>query len=178
MRYHDGELEDEPAREVERQLATDPEACRVLEALSGLGDAVRAAEHRPGIGPDLADQVMQRISADRARSGSRLWRRTVPVATAALAAAAAVGLWLSTGKDAERPPDAVSSLVVPSSQQPTLPEPVAAVLALDNGPAVAIENVEFGERTGTIFMVPGNEQETAVVWLSDDPGGASGMEHL
>ena len=62
-----------------------------------------------------------------------------------------------------------------------MPAPVeleSAALAADNGPVVAIENVEFGEGTGAIFMVPGAEQETTVVWLSDDRDSSSGMEHL
>jgi len=35
-------------------------------------------------------------------------------------------------------------------------------------PAVAIEAVDFGSRTGTVFLVEAGETQTAVVWLSDD----------
>lgn len=189
MRYFDGELDADEAREVEAFLESSPEAKLSLLAWDRVGDAVRAIGEDAGApGVDIADAVMSRIgqpskvagaSAARARA-SRRWMAAVPAIGLSIAAAAAIALYL-------RPPVTSPSAVgMPSvareaSEAPTAgveTSPSAFAAAAETGSGAAIESVDFGAIAGTIFMVPNGqspeESETPVVWLMDDADSDEG----
>ncbi|MCE7888933.1 MAG: hypothetical protein DYH12_04375, partial [Sorangiineae bacterium PRO1] len=88
---------------------------------------------------------------------------------------AAAALWLSTP-----PPEPSAPLPVAAPVKPSLPAeatsatpaPVAELTDEDVDPAATIEAVDFGNRGGSIFMVPAGAESTPVVWLVDEPAGA------
>lgn len=180
MAYYDGELTAAEAEAVEQQLQSDAQAQAVLAGLSQVGDFVRAAEaERLGAADGIADGVMARIEREVPRAAPRDPKRSRRftlgvVAPVALAAAAAGVLWISGNKSdgTARAPVAQPTLSAPAAALAPAPEPTVAALqapAADQAPAISIESVEFGPRTGSIFMIPAGEAETPVVWLLDEP---------
>ena len=105
--YADGELDPEQAREVERQLATDPEARRSVELFQSTASLLRAAcgEH----GYASATVALPASNVTPLRRRSLVGRRDAWIGAAALAACAvgfAGGMtW------AGRPPDARQALL-------------------------------------------------------------------
>jgi anti-sigma factor RsiW len=171
MRLHDGELSDPEVRELERRLASDPQASSVLEGLHQIGDVVRAlASERSAAADGIADSVLARIEAEPCGSPPMSRpipirsRWTLPAVAATLAAAAALFVWLG------RAPDPVESAPVATLQPRPALEPSAAAPVSDEdiAPAVEIETVDFGSHNGAIFMVSAGSESTPVVWLNDD----------
>ncbi len=174
MHYHDGELEPLAARQVERRLAWDAEQRCYLAALETIGDGVRDAVRQATPAIDLTEQIMARVSSERASAEepswgrtrllvpSPSWRRKITLAlgvglgsTAALAAGAL--FWLSVGM----PSDSEAEVTM-----------TARALELELPPAsdasgVAIESVDFGMGGGSIFMVQAGQTPTPVVWLTE-----------
>jgi anti-sigma factor RsiW len=200
MELYDGELSPAEVAELESALAADSEAQRVLAAFAEVGRGVRAAEaEREFASEGLTDAIMARVRNERAAdkprdanmAGVRDERaadkptvvplRSVPrrrgavVVSLTLAAAAGALMWVSRPEQA---PTAHSVQPVPSAfQRPSAaiePAEATADAPVDPGPQVAIESVDFGGHTGTIFMVPAGERDTTpVVWLSDEPEAAA-----
>jgi negative regulator of sigma E activity len=189
MRYFDGELPEAEARDVEATLASDAEACRVLEGLEQIGAVVRGvALDRAEAPGDLADRILERIEVEQAEpapapGGSPAvvvrparWQRVVPAIAGALAVAASIALVVELTR--EQTPSAPSGQAVraPASglgtpaapANPTL-EPETPVAEADVTPAVSIETVDFGGHQGTIFMLQEGAASTPVVWLVDEP---------
>ncbi len=149
MLFHDGELEPERAREVRVARLVEPAVSARLEALSELGDAVRTWAKQAGI--DAAEARRHRV---RQRARRRAFGACALVALSALAAPAFVSQGRAGADNASR----VS----------LRGEPLIA-----SGP-VAVETVDFGARPGVVFRVAaGDRDETTVVWLPDEPGGAT-----
>lgn len=134
----------------------------------------------PGPGPRAAGRqlVAPRVAAPR-------W---IAVGGAlALAAAVMLAVGLGVKRGAGTIPSAAVALapsVGPSAGAARAPGSVAAVGAADlepsEPPGVAIEMVDFGARSGTIFMVTsGEDSTTPVVWLVDEaPEGGARVEPL
>jgi hypothetical protein len=187
MRLHDGELSEEEAAELERELSESE--LRVLDGLEDLGERIRVANGHESL--DLADSIMARLDEPTEVAESvkpapvrELRPRSNGVWVAgglALAAAAVVAFWF-TNRSHEAP--TVAQKPAPSVTPAPAPEPLAkeavAELALPEdeamAPAASIQAVDFGNRNGTIFMVPSGEETTPVVWLADD--SPSRMEPL
>jgi anti-sigma factor RsiW len=176
MRYHDGDLPPERAREVERAIEHDEAARERLAALRQLGALTRLwAEERSAAGGDIARGVMDRIAReDRAAEVARrrVLHRAVP-AGASLLAAAAVALFVAFDRPRAHT-DSVQTLASSQARGPVATESAAPRVAelppaAVAGPAVAIEAVDFGESHGSIFVVSSERGDVPVVWLSDGP---------
>jgi len=200
MKLADGELEPDVAERLSEEL-TDEELA-LLDGVEQVGDFVRAlADHQAGAADDIADQVMAKIDEEGGRpalreiqGGANRETTAVPepgerrsqvlfISGVVLAAAAAVLLWVSFHGESQAPsrvataPTAVVPVATPS---PVVGEGAPAVQVAQEdeaAPAASIEAVDFGNRAGTIFMVPAGEETTPVVWLVDDAPGAR-MEPL
>jgi anti-sigma factor RsiW len=168
QRYYDGELPVKQAQAVQKLVEHSPEAQRRLRELSRLGDLVRMAAVEAASSLD-ANALFSRIEAgigEQKRLGfgehlrviSAEWREhrrgmLVPMLGAAAAAAAALAIVL-VPRHAEEP--GVGS-------RPVTP---------DLGGLVAhgtrVENVDFGNNTGTVFEIDNEGVAAAVVWIADD----------
>jgi anti-sigma factor RsiW len=149
MRFHDGELDPESARRVRATLLADGAVARRLDALSQLGDFVRAfALVRSD---ELARERLQRERA-------RVARRAGRAVSLGLCAVALGALWLRVTPPATH----VARAPVVTGQ---------AVFGFDApaAPGVSVESVDFGERDVTIFLVSAPAAtDTTVVWLGDE----------
>ena len=101
--YLDGELSAEQARELEQELATDPEARAELHRLRGVRNALTSVEH-PDFEPGQRRVWM--MLENRLQLRPPLWRRRISVpypaaAAAALAVLVLAGLlaWFAAGVD-------------------------------------------------------------------------------
>ena len=183
MRYFDGEVEGDEAREIEAWLETSPRGRLLLLGYGRIGDAVRAIGEDLGTGgADVADAVMSRIGEPvkleanapvKPRGRLRRWTAAVPAIGLAVAAAAAVALYLRPPTVPSHTASATSVARVLSGNASSVIEtaPPAAVAAVPEAGAT-IEAVDFGGIAGSIFMVPSDQSpddtETPVVWLMDD----------
>jgi hypothetical protein len=162
QRYYDGDLSLTEERSVRDELAQNPSARRRLDELSQLSELMRAPVLEAA-GKLNSDALFARIEADiRTQQalgfGERLrllgseWfehkRGVVLPAAASLAAAAAV----------------LTILLVP--REGRSPDQPAMVLQEVHG--TRVENVDFGQSTGTVFEVESQGVTAAVVWISDD----------
>jgi len=174
-RYFDGELAAGPANEV----AAHVERCEVcaaeLRGLRQLRRLVTLAAEEGGrevdfgalfarIERDVKSQpragLMERVAFGM-RQSSRTQQIFVPVAAAALAAAAAVLLFVRPG-------------VQPPVEQgrPSQPEARISTPVPPSEPNSEVEQVDFGEKTGTVFEVAlADGVSTEVVWIDDDEQG-------
>lgn len=183
MRFHDGELSEAEALEVEAALEARAELLEELEAYSQLGNFVRAAsEHaRAESAPsfDISESVMAAIAPAPPRPLARvhsLWPRVA--GWVSLGAAVAAGSLLvirswsaphasTRGSAHDHAALAVSGSAAPSSAS-ALQAPAEEEASEQNlGPAT-IETVDFGSNTGTVFVVSTDSSETPVVWMPDD----------
>jgi hypothetical protein len=194
MQHYDAELTPEEAELFEahlREAGLDARARSVEAGLDQLGDIVRAlagAEEQAAaaVADKIADQVLSQLSAtDQAdsraaqretvtRRGSPLWAWSAGVG-GITALAAAVLLFVWSGIESRDPGSAsgvgVAATGPIASYAPEEVAPTQSALAarIDLEPGVAIEMVDFGARSGTIFMVPsGEDAPTPVVWLVDE----------
>jgi len=171
MRWHDGETSDDERELVEQLLAQDL-AREQLASFELVGELVREADAARVQHLDLTEQVMARVLEASASKGAEkprannvraLPRRALAVVGVALALAAGIALVVS-----ER-----SSKLVASDQD--LAAPIAAISAPEPDPpgeSVAIERVDFGNEQGAIFLVPGVDERTVVIWTMDDTADA------
>jgi len=169
MLLHDGELDEREAEEVRALLAQDPGARALFEQLGWVSSAVRESATRAPASDDLVDGVMARIALEQeparlvpAAPVARLHRpgRPLAVVSAALALAAGLALLVTRGP---RPQSLASQVDVAA--------PAGAISAPEPDPpeqSVAIERVDFGGSQGAIFLVPGSDDRTLVIWTLDD----------
>lgn len=183
MQLHDGELSAAEAATLERALADDPVASAELEGLAQLGGFLRQFGELQGeAAGDLTAAVMERLEREGPRSavssrrpsalGPRVPWRGIAAVVGGLAFAATVAmLWSPAAVAPVREPVAVASLpLLPAG--PTVSSPTA----LEPGPEVTIEAVDFGTGNGTIFMVSSGEAGvTPVVWVMDQPPPPKGQ---
>lgn len=146
MAFHDGELDAEAAQRVRVAKLADRSVSARLEALEQLGEFVR-------VWASTGQRVVERSPTPKKRRSAR------PLAVAA----ALFGLALLVPDRAPRGEASPSASVVPG-------ETAAAHPAAHRfEPAVAVENVDFGSRPGTVFLVESALSETTVVWLNEGP---------
>lgn len=155
MRFHDGELDAEATRRVRATALADGAVARRLDALSQLGDFVRA----------FALVRSEELARERLRREKlRAARRAARAVSLALCAVALGALWLRAV-----PPTDDAAFGPASGSAPVFgfDEPAA--------PAVRVESVDFGDRDGAIFLVSAPaaaNTDTTVVWLGEDlPAG-------
>jgi hypothetical protein len=142
MLYTDGELDEERARRVRVARLTELEVGARLEGIEQVGSFVRAWAAKAGVDPRA-----ERRRAERAAARRRL------VGTVAAAVVALVAV------TEPRAPSGVREVALASPSRD---------FAASQGPAVAIELVDFGSHPGTVFVVEAGGSTTPVVWLADD----------
>ncbi|MFZ5892205.1 MAG: anti-sigma factor family protein [Myxococcota bacterium] len=167
MLLYDGELSEREAEEARALIAADPSAAALFEQLAVVGENVREAALRAPLSSDLVDAVMARVELDApvvlepVRPVTRLRpKRALAFVSGALALAAGLALLVSRG-------------VGPQSlaKRAEVAAPVAAMSAPEPEPpeqSVAIERVDFGGSQGAVFVVPGPDDRTLVIWTLDD----------
>ena len=185
MRYHDAEVSEAEAREVEAALDQEPALLEELEAYAELGHFVRAAsDSRAAQSFDISDSVMAAIEPRprvEARPVARVHSLLPRIATwVSLGAAIAAGSVL-VARSWSAPPSHVGPrgaragepVLVSPSAAPDLsaaPELAAALQAEEEPklPPATIESVDFGGNNGSVFVVSTDSSETPVVWMPDD----------
>jgi hypothetical protein len=188
MAYHDGELDDARAREVEDFLADDSLAADDARAkLAGL--ALVGAMMREQIDGDaradaVADEVMAALDGDiDAKLGKRPKLDGAPpandnagrlymLAVAAAAVAAGLFVWGKTAPDETVALDRTGPTSIAIEAPPPAPsidgERASASSDEDEALGVEIAAVDFGSQSGSVFYVPGGARgATAVVWVTD-----------
>jgi anti-sigma factor RsiW len=183
MLYYDGELDAEEAARVESLLAQDPAAGAVLQSFEQMGEWVREVESARSEPMDMTAQIMSRVLAEPAPSSSPALRPVQPAGSVpksssrrarpgralvsvgtAIALAATVALVLGG-----RTTPVEGGAVARSAED--VAAPAAAMPSPDPEPpeqSVAIERIDFGSATGSIFLVPGPDERVIVVWTDDD----------
>jgi len=179
QRYYDGDLSPLEARTVRAQIEADPAAQGRLARLERLSDMLGIAAEEMGSGLD-SSALFAGIEKDLKREqqvglGERFrviageWRehkRGAVISVGGAMAIAAAALLIVVG----RGPDE-------SSQARSMPRPREerkerlAEIAPVEAPSVhgsQIENVDFGQNTGTVFEVENAGVKTAVVWIADE----------
>ena len=201
-RYYDGELSSWEEEDLRARLEGDERAVALLASWDDLGASLCAwAESKAGHRADIAQAVVDRIherpqlrliaggKADKiqpatppvseaARRRERFNLRWAAVGFFATAAAASL-LLIQAAPSKERLPSAsraVVDVVSTAAAQVglTVPERALEPVAADAEASIgsAIEAVEFGAHSGSIFMVSAGSTATPVVWLTDEPQGA------
>jgi anti-sigma factor RsiW len=172
QRYYDGDLSPLEASSVRAELAAAPEARARLDQLAKLSELMKlSAEElsRDLDGDALFASIRSGIDRDQTTGGERLrviaseWvehRRASLVSAAAIAAVAAAALFVVM-KPAQPTEDELARSV-PSPRE----ERRTAIAANVHG--TRIENVDFGDSTGTVFEIQDEGVATAVVWISDE----------
>ena len=191
MAYADGELEGADKAEVEKLVASDDEAARVVNAMLGLGDFVREG-HDTKLAPaiakvDLTDAIMKAVEkaeiepakADTKKpatnvsslDAARAKKRNVGVGVVAALALAASVFFVMQNKPEEKPmaakPKPVPTQASPAPQQMAsieLPSVNATTAA-----GVEVEAVESPGHSVSVFYLPtANELSTSVtVWVDE-----------
>lgn len=162
QRYYDGDLSQAEERSVRSELAQNAGARRRLDELGKLSELMRGPMFEAARELD-SDALFARIEAgiqqqkalgfgERLRVLGSEWfehkRGVLVPAAASLAAAAAV----------------LTIMLVPREARHT--DQSAAALQPIHG--TRVENVDFGQSTGTVFEVDNEGVSAAVVWISDD----------
>jgi anti-sigma factor RsiW len=199
MALADGELEGSARERVERLVAEDDEARRVVEAIRApggvgawLGDAVQA---RSAAADGIADVVMTRLEEpDRQQDG--VAKRVAFVASrrsparvasaivgAAFALAAGVFLYLRSDEASQRDRAPVASVETPATTA-TVPAGVTAVAQQGGGApsqGVQVDEIDSPSRGVSVFEIPLGSAAAAagpagpssvVIWIDEDPAAA------
>jgi anti-sigma factor RsiW len=169
MAYADGELDGPERAEVERWLATDPDAARFANDLAALGDLVElghggSPDARAIASFDVADVIMTRVGdaapaavvpLDAARARRRTSVRVGGGLAAALALAASV--FLMTRHRDEQPLAHAPARPVQASPPPS------------EGPGVDVDLVQTPGRSVSVFYLPSetNLTTSVVVWVDE-----------
>ena len=167
MLLHDGELDAEQAEAVRALIEDDASAAALFEQLDVVGSTVRQSVLAAPSSVDLTDQIMARIEREpvvldvkRPAAPRRGPGRALGIVSGALALAAGLSLLVTRAMHAELP-----------ARSADVAAPVAAMSAPEPEPpeqSVAIERVDFGGSQGAVFMVPGSDDRTLVIWTLDD----------
>jgi negative regulator of sigma E activity len=176
MRYHDGEVTEAEARQVEDALEHEPALLEELEAYSELGSFMRAWGDTKAYAAqsfDIADQVLRAI--DGAPPPARvhpLLPRVVTWVSVGIAIAAGSVLvarsWTAPPVAPNGAHAAAGAEQAPLSASSAEPDVSAALGEDDKAPPATIESVDFGKSAGRVFVVSTDSSETPVVWMPDD----------
>lgn len=172
QQYFDGELSPAEADEVRAALEKNADARARLAELGRLSNLVRLAAEDLGSGVDANDlfaRVQRGIESTHGlrvvagggrRHGLEGWRIAVPIV--GLAAAAAILFALFRPTDEAAPVVEVEDVDIVEVDEPSM-------LIVEAPQGTEVEEVDFGNNTGTIFAVEGDAGEPiAVVWINDD----------
>lgn len=182
MAYADGELEGSEKTEIEKLVASDEEAARVVNAMLGLGDYVReghdASPAKTTIAKvDLTDAIMAKVAEEkpdtnvRSLDAARAKKRNVGVGIVAALALAASIFAVMQNKPTEKP--------IASKPVPVQTAPVPQQMASNDVPSpnvnastsagVEVEAVESPGHSVSVFYLPtANELSTSVtVWVDE-----------
>ena len=181
MRYHDGEVSEAEARDVEAALEQEPALLEELEAYAELGSFVRTWGEVSSQGHlDIADSVMSALeqrpdlrvqSRPTARVHSLLPRIATWVSLGAAIAAGSVLVVRSWSAPRPKPGAAhavPTGYVVASAAAPEMSAGLGLAEEEPKPAPATIESVDFGTNTGTVFVVSTDSSETPVVWMPDD----------
>lgn len=181
MRFHDGELSEAEAREVELALEQEPALAEELEAYNELGSFVRAWDQSNNTSKlaafDISDSVMAALEPPRARVHSLLPRIATWVSLGAAIAAGSVLVVRSWTAPPVAPAGVHSSAQIehseaaaPSASVQELSAVLAAAAEEERQPPspATIESVDFGSNSGEVFVLSTDSSETPVVWMPDD----------
>ena len=167
MLLHDGELDAEQYEAVRALIEDDASAAALFEQLDLVGSTVRQSVLAAPSLVDLTDEIMARIEREpvvldvkRPAPPRRGPGRALGIVSGALALAAGLSLLVTRAMHAESP-----------ARSADVAAPVAAMSAPEPEPpqqSVAIERVDFGGSQGAVFMVPGSDDRTLVIWTLDD----------
>jgi anti-sigma factor RsiW len=141
VRYLDGELSPEEAREFQARLDDSPELARELCEMQTVGGLVRAWAERA---ESRADSLLAPTLARVARAEQKRSRH------------ASLGLTLA----------AVLALALPWAPGPHAPMETALLDRPSLVPGAAIERLEAGDTQARVFVV--GSSHTPVVWLADE----------
>jgi anti-sigma factor RsiW len=166
--YHDGELSPRDRARVAAWLATDRAARRRLEELTVMRSLVREWAESRSARFDVSEQVMREIAAPGA-SRARWLPRAVVASLAAAAAAIVVMARPRVTAPELSEPASVEAAQVPSSGAPSRGE---------EAPGASVESVDFGENSGSIFVLGSSAGTTTVIWMNDLPENRRRIEPL
>jgi anti-sigma factor RsiW len=192
QRYYDGELSPVEERAVRARVEGDAVAQARLAELQKLSEMVRMAADEMGAGLD-SSALFAGIQADVKKQagegvGARLrvvreeWgqhrRGSVVAMGVAGAIAAAALLSVLTPAMQREGSDEVARSVQQKERVRLAEAPAPASAPADGSRAVhaavagsQVENVDFGDSTGTVFEIESEGVKTAVVWISDEDEG-------
>jgi MoxR-like ATPase len=183
QRYYDGDLSPVEERAVRARVEGDASAQARLAELAKLSDMVRMAAEEMGEGLD-SSALFAGIQADLKKQqaegvGAKLqvvheeWgqhrRGSVIALGVAGAIAAAALLSVLTPAMQEQGADEVARSAQPKERVRIAEAPVEPAGERVHGSQV--ENVDFGDSTGTVFEIESEGVKTAVVWISDEDEG-------
>lgn len=157
MRFHDGELDPERAREVRLARLRDRDVAERLARLEQLGALVRAWARQPGV-----DALRDRRALERR---TRIRRSQRAVSLGAMAA-------LAAGASVFAPPPTPVTVRAPAIVE-NREAPARALPAGEGSDAVTVERLELGTTSAAVFLIPGAERVTTVVWLREEAEGAT-----
>jgi anti-sigma factor RsiW len=179
MRYLDGELTPQEARQVEQHLEAEPTAQRKAEAMTQLGEVMRSHYDH------AVDQVEDRLAGMWARLEGQLG------ATPAAREEAPHGLWAAikdwfevyrghvfTGAACAAAAGVIAFLAARGGQETRVQERIVYVdrepqptIVMAKAQDAEVESVEVTGGSAMIFQIPGESDEeaaTAVIWLTTD----------
>jgi anti-sigma factor RsiW len=192
MAYADGELDGVEKAEVEKLVESNEEAARIVNAMLGLGDYVRAGHESSDAKTiakvDLTDAIMKKVADEKpdtkpdtnvrsldAARGERDKKRNVGVGIVAALALAASVFFVMQNKPDEKPM-ASKPVVVPTQTQ-AVPVPTPNQMASNDVPSVnastsagvEVEAVQSPGHSVSVFYLPtANELSTSVtVWVDE-----------
>ena len=175
MRYFDGEVSGEEARQVEAALEQEPALMVELESYSEVAKHVRTWSAGRAQGSfDVSESVMRAIEPRQARVHSLMPRIATWLSLGAAVAAGSmlvVRSWSSahvSGARQQPPPAFVAAEQPLSSASAAAPEVSAALEEEPKLPPATIESVDFGTNSGTVFVVSTDSSETPVVWMPEE----------
>lgn len=170
MLYYDGELDADESERVRALLDRDPAARRALQRLELVGAEVVALAEPKRV-PDLGDAVLASLAASTEGERAVVPMLLPRVAKAPKPARPARPLLLVSGALALAASVALLLTRPETQSNAGLAAPAAIVAAPEPDPpgeSVAIERIDFGEDPGAIFLVPGNDERTVVIWTMDE----------
>lgn len=192
MAYADGELEGADKAEIEKLVASDEEAARVVNAMLGLGDFVREG-HEAKVAPvvgrragiDLTDSIMKAVEKAEIEPGekkatnvtsldaARAKKRNVGVGVVAALALAAAVFFVMQNKQDEKPMAAKPKPTPAVQTTAPAPQQMASndVPSVNASTAAGVEVQAFespGHSVSVFYLPTANELSTSVtVWVDE-----------
>ncbi len=178
QRYYDGDLSPLEASSVRAAVLASPAAQKRLDELARLSEMMKVAAEEVGAGLD-ADALFADIRGGlekdaRGEGGERLrvitseWlehkRGMVAPFLGGLAVAAAALLIVNRTSEPEPSGGEAVAREAPLPKE----ERRTALASRDEVQGSRVEDVDFGDSTGTVFEIESQGVATAVVWISDE----------